>query len=452
MKIPLIFIKKYRMKKLIVIILLGFSILPCQSQISIRKETNKDFYQKPPVYDSLGVNFESFLGADVYKYLQYIGHKIYFKPLSDKVKKDFNFEDFIVSKDTTLRGEILVPFEKTNLGVALKANLAQKAKSEEKYNNSFNFKTNLYKPIFTRYAHEGYDGMNVRIGTNPELLENKTFLILDIFFGQNIKTKKALTAENATGREDLLLMLADEKGDTLYWKTFIRKIAGENRVIIQGFYDKQVAYYKNKPLVYRQSIPHHYIIYGDRKEKNDYEKIIASHASLRKDDYFTDINSRQQIKVENLSNWTCSDVTLIEEDGFYDLFYILQNESGNEIKVPAKKMAESGFFFKESYDKEMDYRKMKAEELEMIRQKQEQAQMQYLAARKQNLISKYGQKNGELISEGKVALGMTKNMCADAWGETTSIIQNNSLEVWVYCYRNSLYFRGNTLIQIVNLH
>ncbi len=73
------------------------------------------------------------------------------------------------------------------------------------------------------------------------------------------------------------------------------------------------------------------------------------------------------------------------------------------------------------------------------------------AKRKAELTKKFGTSNAKLIMEGKIRIGMTKQMCKEAWGEpdyinrTTSVY--GSTEQW--CYGDTyVYFEGNKITTI----
>ncbi len=81
--------------------------------------------------------------------------------------------------------------------------------------------------------------------------------------------------------------------------------------------------------------------------------------------------------------------------------------------------------------------------------------VEYQIQQKQHLaycIKKYGAKRGKEIASGDVSLGMTKDMCREAWGEPKDINQKISkgktIETWHYSYRNYLIFENNSLITI----
>jgi hypothetical protein len=70
------------------------------------------------------------------------------------------------------------------------------------------------------------------------------------------------------------------------------------------------------------------------------------------------------------------------------------------------------------------------------------------------MVKTYGEYYGKLISEEKVVIGMTPDMCKAAWGypmETnTTTLSGLSIEQWVYSMRTYLYFKNGKLAIIQN--
>ena len=74
--------------------------------------------------------------------------------------------------------------------------------------------------------------------------------------------------------------------------------------------------------------------------------------------------------------------------------------------------------------------------------------------RKAALYRKYGKATAELILEGKVRIGMTREMCREAWGSPEDINTMSGSwgvhEQWVYGTNSYLYFENGTLASIQN--
>lgn len=74
--------------------------------------------------------------------------------------------------------------------------------------------------------------------------------------------------------------------------------------------------------------------------------------------------------------------------------------------------------------------------------------------RRERILEKYGKRFGDLIIQGKVALGMTEEMCLAAWGHPwdkyneTTVLGTSS--VWIYNYKTALYFKLGRLVKIEN--
>ncbi|HVW14708.1 MAG TPA: hypothetical protein VHB54_12815 [Mucilaginibacter sp.] len=74
--------------------------------------------------------------------------------------------------------------------------------------------------------------------------------------------------------------------------------------------------------------------------------------------------------------------------------------------------------------------------------------------RKQRLISKYGRETADLILNGRMRIGMTKQMAIESWGKPekihSTIFPNSVYEQWVYPNYNYLYFENGLLTTIQN--
>ena len=74
--------------------------------------------------------------------------------------------------------------------------------------------------------------------------------------------------------------------------------------------------------------------------------------------------------------------------------------------------------------------------------------------RKAALYRKYGKATAELILEGKVRIGMTREMCREAWGSPEDVNTMSGSwgvhEQWVYGTNSYLYFENGTLASIQN--
>jgi hypothetical protein len=94
--------------------------------------------------------------------------------------------------------------------------------------------------------------------------------------------------------------------------------------------------------------------------------------------------------------------------------------------------------------------KKKKEEEDRAKWQAEQAKQD--KERRESLVKRYGQKKADLILQGKVEVGFTKEMCKEAWGNPKSknTTENRSgiHEQWVYGGGRYLYFDNGVLTTI----
>ena len=102
---------------------------------------------------------------------------------------------------------------------------------------------------------------------------------------------------------------------------------------------------------------------------------------------------------------------------------------------------------------EAERAKLKAEQ-EAQHQKWLQEEKERKAQWRIEMISKYGEKYGNAIIEGKVMLGMSQQMCQEAWGRPidkyNTITSNTTKSTWLYNYKTYLHFVDGKLVRIEN--
>lgn len=81
------------------------------------------------------------------------------------------------------------------------------------------------------------------------------------------------------------------------------------------------------------------------------------------------------------------------------------------------------------------------------------AEQKILSERRLTMVKKFGSTYGTLIADGKVRIGMSKEMCRASWGEPNDINKTTGSfgvhEQWVY-YNSYLYFENGKLTTIQN--
>ena len=82
----------------------------------------------------------------------------------------------------------------------------------------------------------------------------------------------------------------------------------------------------------------------------------------------------------------------------------------------------------------------------------EREKLQEEAAFVNRMTAKYGAKYGELVGKKQVAIGMSKEMCRDAWGRPMNTYSTTTSfgksEVWCYNYKTRVYFYNGKVVRI----
>lgn len=154
--------------------------------------------------------------------------------------------------------------------------------------------------------------------------------------------------------------------------------------------------------------------------------------------------------VETGSKWKCIDVSLIRVASMFTLkgtkdidqgqdlliVYLLKNDSCTIILQHNRSFGEDLSSF-QLYD---DYKK--------IQNNEQKTKNKIL----DDYIRKFGKEYGILISEHKIKIGMSKNMCEASWGLPTNSRKSTSasgvVETYRYSYRGTLVFINDKLTNI----
>ena len=133
-----------------------------------------------------------------------------------------------------------------------------------------------------------------------------------------------------------------------------------------------------------------------------------------------DIQTGKVVTTKTGQKWKCTDLTIEEE--YFTLLLVLENSLGEKITIPH----------------------------EIVFGKCNYGQV-YTANEANNFMKKFGQGNFYIILQGKVKIGMTREMCKLSWGEPKSInktiTSGMKSEQWVYS-NNYLYFDNGILTAI----
>jgi hypothetical protein len=239
------------------------------------------------------------------------------------------------------------------------------------------------------------------------------------------------------------LVLTDENNETvaLRGKPFVWYAGRYPSFIIVGYFEKQKQKHVGKDFVFTLGVNDRY-----SSSKSTVDNITGEIVNL---------------KIE--SEWKCTALEFIDlkDDWPLQLFLIFKNEKNDEIKVRLEKLARDKDPILISYFTEkQEYLKQK--ELEQLAKEEREKRLAEDAERKRlekenwekQMIQKYGSYHGNLIIKEQVVLGMSEEMCRQAWGNPINInrttVSGLVHEQWVYSMMNYLYFENGKLTAIQN--
>ena len=160
---------------------------------------------------------------------------------------------------------------------------------------------------------------------------------------------------------------------------------------------------------------------------------------------FDDI--RDGMRHPNYTNYGCPNLKL-ETNSYYEKFNAIRE---NDYKKIWQLVTDSINII----NKEVKQKKLIEEKQRLSYQKErELKEIQRKENFRNSMITKYGLEKGQLIGNKRIAIGMTKEMCKDAWGHPMNIyrttIKYGQSEVWCYNYKTRVYFFNNKVVQIDN--
>lgn len=129
---------------------------------------------------------------------------------------------------------------------------------------------------------------------------------------------------------------------------------------------------------------------------------------------------------------------IVVEEDYYELIIVGVSDYTELQQKVAKKLQSE--------------RQKTSREQQLQEQQRKQKQEKEKAEFRNKMIAKYGADKGTLVGNRQIAIGMTKEMCKDAWGTpintyrtTTSYGQS---EVWCYNYKTRVFFNNGKVVQI----
>ncbi len=250
----------------------------------------------------------------------------------------------------------------------------------------------------------GYDTKNDKLKGKYYFIEGFEFKINENYSGMYKLDKVIFKLKNNEGKK--------YKWEVAYYSL--------DEALLVGYYEK----------LKEKSINKLYIYTGRAKGKGSQFIVepLLNHSAI-------DIKTNKIINLQNGGEWMCTDIQLIDDEITMQLYAILTNSNGNEIKA----RIENRFLTKIELNVTFFSCFMEKNEFSIW---------------KENIIEKYGLEYGLLIIDKKVQVGMTEEMCLEAWGKPKSKNRTilNGLETvqWVYETNSYLYFDNGILTAIQN--
>jgi hypothetical protein len=427
------------------VIILQFFLCTCcifnlSGQITIRENgIVENAVLKPKSFDSLS---NLVLQNRVIDFKKYIGYKLFFLSPSNKYENSNPQRiNYLFIEDTVqIVKEGKIPFEQVRShfiwgdGKKVKGAALEQYKSLlSEYENIDKAKTNIYNPHFFYEKTDIYDGeIYGEIATSPESIIGKYFTILNIT-GKDIHDKK----NNYLKLEDIeietsriwslglkFMLRNDSNSDTLFWIVNLARDIGDTPFFLVPYFEKQKQTYLNQNL-----------------------------SAMKNFTDLIDINSGQQLIINSGDVWNCYDISFTNSKTsmFLKPYYFLR-KGNNEITFDLDALGKNTFILETEFIKREDEKKKKEEERLKEEQEREKKFQQDKADFKNYCINKFGENLGNSIIEGRVLLGMSKEMCIAAWGNpidiNTTIVSGLTTEQWVYGWGTYLYFDNGLLTAI----
>lgn len=273
------------------------------------------------------------------------------------------------------------------------------------------------------YTTKSFSPIYSLTGQRVEDYHNKYYTIKDVTVKKINSYSNDMVAEN-------VFELNDEKGETFYYSL---DYFNPKSVILVSYFLNLKKTYENKK----------YVIVSYWRENGFQNEATNEWVVINKKLYG--------------GEWNC-EVSVLEKDDEDKISYIMKSDSGEIISsesidgsYPGKfrivdkldNFVEGGLFFMSIEDYNNQVASNNKAKKDAIAKNNN---------RIDKLTQKYGKARAELISKGKVEIGMNKEMCTQSWGiplktdvEKTKAITK---ETFIYGWSKKLYFENGKLVKI----
>ena len=309
----------------------------------------------------------------------------------------------------------------------------------EKYDSLTNFKRLPYTSSdvekYGPYTFHHLIGQTVMFCGEPYSNYGKP----DLKVGEYYKILEILPNSIESGKYDRL-KLVNTKDSTVVNTGGINAYEKYNyQLVVLGHYEKMKSLYVGKKFIFigYSSIP-------DSYDKAD--RLIEAGNDTASEDIkeqsvweCVDVQVKPRRKEDGMFIDYRSPVVLIMQNDTYGQHYCyIENEFGKPFETESGEFPIVGPCFRD---------------IEFANTHQDNEQ-QESTERLEQMTEKYGEEDGELIAQGKVKIGMTTEMCKDAWGEPVSVNKTmgpwGSNEKWTYKKGAYLYFEDGILSSFQN--
>lgn len=310
-------------------------------------------------------------------------------------------------------------------------------KSASQFLGLINTKVYVY-PTNPKYTYKAFnvnnfDGSDIDRQDYERLIAGKYFIVEDVIFIDRFANKNVLTAEQWEDKRK------KEKG-FVGEKKLVLKSVETNQKYITGYHFGDIL-----PVIYYEYLEKRYLN-KDITHSFFKDNIKPLEQVLTEPE---EINESFIFKVKKME--------LIQKDNARtpNIVFTLESRNGEASNIYDRylygKLGIDTYFPLSEYQSFLnqyrEYRAKKVKHYEDIDKKEK-------AERYALLKKKYGSEIAKVIVEGKVKIGMSKEMCKDAWGEPKDINKTTTKysvsEQWVYDIGSYLYFENGKLTTIQN--
>ncbi len=404
------------MKKITILLIL-FSV-NCFSQIEIEKPKNKTESNKPLVPE-----FNEKLDLHEYKtaeqFLGLIGKELFFLPENSKY-------DFYTDQYESIS---YLPKSKFKLGkVRYKTNqLVNLKKWDKELLDFLKLKENYFVVDSVNFYNGTYSWRERINGNEFNELQEKYQSSLSL--GGNVeiythhKTSNEIIIFNISNKSSAEKLISVPYFNYLTDKYLDKKIILKKRGYDHYMENSEIENYNRK--------------YLDSSQIFQITKVTIKEPNTEYHSYFTPVFTLKKLDdtIEELEFYLIKDNLIFWDDFVAGADLREKRESIRKDSLEKVKIADA---------------KLSQEQRELRKINNEKKRIERL----NKFVKKYGKEYGEIVTNYKVRIGMTKEMCEDSWGKPESINRTTNTygtsEQWVYDGGNYLYFDNGKLSSIQN--